>query len=174
VTRVHLPGAPPARRDRAAALTRALVRRRRAAHAVVARGVARQPDQRLERLIGPVVVWALPLALRAGFRPEYAVDFDHEDIEAVIALNLLRRDGRRIDSFDVVIAERRCRIRRHRASGGRPDAALTARVVDLLRMLVAATDPLALASDERLAMTGDTFLLVRFPAMFGQPTRSVV
>jgi hypothetical protein len=44
----------------------------------------------------------------------------------------------------------------------------------MLRMLVAATDPLMLARDKRLVMEGDTFLLVRFPAMFGQPTRAVV
>jgi predicted lipid carrier protein YhbT len=136
--------------------------------------VARQPDRRLERLAGPVMVWTLPLVLRARFRPEYAVDFDHEDIEAVITLNLLRRQGRQIDKFDVMIAQRSCRIRRRRGADSRPDAALTARLADLLRMLVAATDPLALAADERLEMEGDTFLLVRFPAMFGQPTRSVV
>jgi hypothetical protein len=174
VTRVHVPGAPPTGRDRAAATTRALARRRRAAHVAIARFVARQPDRRLELLAGPVVVWALPFVLRARFRPDRAVDFEHEDIEAVIGFNLVRREGRRIDRFDVMIAQRRCRIRRHRAADGGSDAALTARLADLLRMLVAATDPLALASDERLAMVGDTFLLVRFPAMFGQPTRSVV
>lgn len=174
MTRLHVPGAPGTGRDRAAAATRALARRRRAAHAALARFVARQPDRRLERLAGPVVVWALPFVLRASFRPEYAVDFDHQDIDAVITVNLLRSEGRRVDKFDVVIAQQRCRIRRHRGAEGRADAMLTARLADLIRMQMAATDPLTLAADERLSMMGDTFLLVRFPAMFGQPTRSVV
>lgn len=170
----HVPGAPRTPRDRANAAARALRRRKRALHATVARFVARQPDRRLELLAGPIVLWALPLVLRARFRPEYAVDFDRTDIDALIVVELVQGRGRRCDQFEVAIDGRRCRVRRHRGGGPRPDATLTARLADLLRMLVAATDPLALASDGRIVMMGDTFLLVRFPAMFGQPTRSVL
>ena len=55
VTRAYVPGAPPDRRDRAAAARRALARRQRAAvRARVAAFVARQPDRALERPLGPL------------------------------------------------------------------------------------------------------------------------
>jgi SCP-2 sterol transfer family len=174
VTRVHVPGAPPAPRDRAAAAARALGRRKRGLQVALARFVARQPDRRLELLAGPVVVWAMPFVLRAGFRPEYAVDFDRTDIDGCILINLVGDRGGRRDQFEITLDRRRCRVRRRRPGGRRPDATLTVRLADLLRMLATVTDPPRLASEGRLAMTGDTFLLVRFPAMFGQPTRSVL
>jgi SCP-2 sterol transfer family len=174
VTRAYVPGAPPTGRDRAAAARRALARRQRAAIVAVARFVARQPDRHIERLLGLVTVLGLPLVLRLRFRPGYAVDFDGEEIKAMIVVKLLRRDGRQADEFEVMIDRRRCRARRRRGAESRPDAALTMYLADMHRMLVAATDPLMLARDKRLVMEGDTFLLVRFPAMFGQPTRAVV
>jgi hypothetical protein len=174
VTHVHLAGAPPTPRDRMAAAARALGRRKRGLQVAVARFVARQPDRRLELLAGPIVLWMLPFVLRARFRPAYAIDFDQTDIDASILVKLMRDRGRRCDQFEVTIARRRCRVRRHRCEGARSDATLTVRLADLLRMLVAATDPGGLASDGRVAVTGDTFLVVRFPAMFGQPTRSLL
>jgi hypothetical protein len=174
VTRVHVPGAPRTPRDRIDRAARVLRRREHGLRASLARFVARQPDRRLELLLGPIVVWALPLFLWATFRPDYAVDFDLTDIDALILVQLLRDRGCRCDRFDVAIERRRCRVRRHRAGARRPDASLTVRLTDLLRVLAGATDPLALASAERVVMTGDTFLLVRFPAMFRQPTRSVI
>jgi hypothetical protein len=174
VTHVHVPGAPPTRRDRAAAAARALGRRKRRLHAALARFVARQPDRRLERLVGPIVTRMLPFVLRTKFRPAYAVDFDRMDIDACILLNLMRDPGGRRDEFEITLEGRRSRVRRRSPGGRRPDATLTLRLADLVRMLVAATDPLRLASVGRVAMAGDTFLLVRFAAMFGQPTRSVL
>lgn len=175
MTRAYVPGAPPTGRDRAAAARRSLARRQRAAIVAVARVVARQSDRRIERMLGPITVLGLPLVLRLRFQPEYAVDFDGEEIQSMIAVKLLRRDGRQVDEFEVVVDRRRARARhRRRGVGGRPDAVLTLHLADMLRMVVAATDPLVLAGAKRLVMEGDTFLLVRFPAMFGQPTRSVV
>jgi hypothetical protein len=174
VTRAHVPGAPPTGRDRAAAARRALARRQRAAIVAVARVVARQPDRRIERLLGPITMVGLPLVLRARFQRDYAVDFDHEEIDAVIEVNLLRKEGQKVDKFEIMIAQRRCRARRLRGGDSRSDATLTLHLADMLRMVVAATDPLVLAGAQRLVMEGDTFLLVRFPAMFGQPTRAVV
>lgn len=173
VTRVHVPGAPPTPRDRAAAAARALRRRKRRVQAAIAHFVARQPDRLLDLLAGPIVLWAMPLVLRVRFRPEYAVDFDGTDIDAHILVMLMRDQGRRRDQFEITIDQRRCRVRRGSGDGRRPDATLTATFADLLRMLVAAVDPPSLASASRVEMKGDTFLLVRFPAMFGQPTRSV-
>ncbi len=174
MTHVLVPGAPPTRRDRAAAAARALDRRRRRLHAGLARLVARQPDRRLERLAGPAVTRMLPFVLRTKFRPAYAVDFDRTDIDACILLDLMRERGGRRDQFEITLERRRCRVRRRHPGGLRPDATLTVRLADLVRMLVAATDPLRLASVGRVAMAGDTFLLVRFAGMFGQPTRSVL
>lgn len=173
MTRVHVPGAPPTRRERVAALGRAARRRGRTLQAAAARFVARQPDHRLERPIGPLAARVLPLLLRLRFRPEYAVDFDGVDFDAVIQLNLVRDGGRRRDEFEIAIARRRCRVRRRRPGGRRPDATLTGSLADMLRMSAAAVDPLELAGSERFLTSGDGFLLVRFPAMFGQPTRAV-
>jgi hypothetical protein len=174
VTRVYVPGARPTPRDRAAATARSLGRRKRALHVALARFVARQPDRRLELVAGPVVLWALPLVLWARFRPAYAVDFDMMDIDGSILLRIVGAPGGRRDQFEITLGGRRCRVRRRRAGGRRPDATLTLRLADLVRLQVAAADPLGLASVGRVAMAGDTFLVVRFAAMFGQPTRSVI
>jgi len=174
VTRVYVPGAPPTPRDRAAAAARGLRRRTRALHVALARFVARQPDRRLELLAGPIIVPAMPFVLRASFRPAYAVDFDMTDIGACILINLMRDRGGRRDQFEITLERRRCRVRRGRTGGRRPDATLTVRLADLVRLQVAAADPLGLASVGRVAMTGDTFLAARFAAMFAQPTRAVV
>ncbi len=174
MTRVYVPGAPPTPADRVAAVARALDRRRRGLQVALARFVARQPDRRLELLAGPIVSWTLPFVLWARFRPAYAVDFDLTDIDASILVQLVRDRGGRCDQFEITIARRRCRVRRDRAGGARCDATLTVQLTDLLRMLVAATDPGELASAGRVALKGDTFLAVRFPAMFGQPTRALL
>jgi hypothetical protein len=174
VTRVYVPGARPTPRDRGAAAARALGRRKRGLQVAVARFAARQPDRRLELLAGPIVLWALPFVLRAGFQPAYAVDFDMMDIDGSILLRIVGDPGGRRDQFEITLDRRRCRVRRRRPGGRQPDATLTVRLADLLRMLLGATGPLELASAQRLVTTGDSFLLVRFPAMFGQPTRSVL
>lgn len=174
MTRVYVPGAPPTARDRVAAASRALRRRKRGLQAAAARFVASQPDRRLERPIGPIAVWALPFVLRVRFRPEYAVDFDGADINATILLNLMRNGGRHRDQFEIVIEQRGCRVRRRRGAGRHSDATVTGSLADLLRMSAAAVDPLELAGSKRFLTAGDAFLVGRFPAMFGQPTRPVV
>ena len=175
MSRAYVPGAPPTARDRAASAGRALHRRKRALQMAMARVVAGRTDRQLERApIGPIVIWALPLLLRAQFRPEYAVDLDGNDIDGTILLNLLRDGGRRRDQFEVALERRRCRVRRQSGGTRRPDATLTIGLADLLRMAAAATDALALVPAGRVAISGDTFLVARFPPMFRQPTRSVI
>ena len=175
MSQAYVAGAPRTARDHVAAARRALHRRKRALHAALARSVARLTSRQLERPpIGPIVIWTLPLALRAQFRSDYAVDFDGNEIDATILLNVLRDGGRRRDQFEVVIERRRCRVRRHPGGGRRPDGTLTVALADLLRMSAAAADPLMLVGQGRIAITGDTFLVVRFPAMFRQPTRPVI
>jgi hypothetical protein len=139
----------------------------------MARAVARLGDRTLERApLGPLFVAGLPLALRAGFRPQYAVDFDGSPFDATIQLTVVRGNGRR-DSFDIVLRERRCRVHRHRPGARPPAGTLTIGLADLIRMATAAADPTVLAGEGRVEITGDTFLLVRFPAMFSQPTKGL-
>jgi hypothetical protein len=172
---VYVPGAPPSARDRADAAKRSLRRRERGLRQAVARFVARRTDHQLERApVGPLVVWALPFALRAQFRPDCAVDFDGSDIDTLMLLSLERDGGRRRYRFEIRIAEGRCRVRRRREGGPRPDATLTGSLADLIRMASASVHPLALIAEERFSMAGDTSVLVRFPAMFRQPTSSVI
>lgn len=179
MSQAYVPGAPRTARDRAAATRRTLHRRKRGAETALARFVAARSDRQLERFPGPLVVATTPLALRAQFRPEYAVDLDGNDIDAVILLTVLRDGGQRRDEFEVAIARRRCRVRRRRVSGvaggrRRPDGTLTLALADLIRMQVAGADPLKLSAQGRVSITGDTFLVIRFPGMFRTPTRGLV
>ena len=172
----YVPGAPPTARQRAAAARRAMRRRVRTVHAALARVVARLSDRQLERApLGPLVAWSLPFVLRLQFRPEYSVDLDGTDIEATMLLNLRRDGDRRCDRFEIAIRRRRCRIRRLRGEpAGRPDATLNLVLSDVMRVSVGAVDPLELVSNGRSSISGDTFLAVRVPGMFRQPTRAVI
>ncbi len=175
MSRVLVPGERRTARDRAALATRAAHRRKRAAQTAVARFVAGRTDRQLERApVGPAFLAALPLALRAQFQPDYAVDFDGKPINALLVLTVLRDGGRRRDPFAIEIRERRCRVRRHHGGGRRPDGTLTLALADLIRMATAAADPHELTGAGRLAVSGDTFLVVRFPGMFRQPTESLL
>lgn len=171
----YVPGAPPTARDRVDAAKRALRHRKRAAQVALARSAAAKSDEELESLpIAPLFLKMLPFALRAQFRPDYAVDFDGNDIDAMLLLDVLRDGGRRSDQFEVVIENRRCRVHRRDGDGRRPDTTLAISLADLIRSAAAATDPNDLASTGRAAISGDTFLAVRFPAMFRQTTKAVI
>lgn len=175
MSRAYVPGAPRTARDRAVAARRALRRRKRAVHAAVARFVARRTSRQLERApIGPILVRTLPFALRAQFRPDYAVDLDGNDIDATILVTVVRNGGRRRDQFEVAIERRRCRIRRPRGGGRRPDATFTVALADMIRGFTGATAPHLLGADGRVETSGDTFLLARIPGMFRQPTRPAI
>ena len=175
MSRVYVPGAPRTARDRTAAAGHALRRRKRGLQAAVARFVARRTTRQLEGApIGPIFLWALPFALKARFRPDATVDFDGSDIDATILLNILRDAGRRRDQFEIAISGRRCRVRRHRGDGRRPDGTLTVALADVIRLSMAAVDTFTLLAESRAVVTGDAFLVARFPGMFRQPTRSLV
>lgn len=176
MSRPYVPGAPLPARDHAAASGRALRRRTRALWATVARVLAALPDRHLERPpIGPLVLLTLPYALRILFRPAYAVDFDGGELRGTILLAVTRDGGARSDRFEIVIKGRRCRVRRRRRGHDqRADGTLTVALADLIRTTTAAVDPHSLAASGRVLITGDTFLVVRFPALFRQPSRAVV
>jgi hypothetical protein len=161
-------------RDRAAALLRMLDRHKRAAQASSARFVLSRSDRQLERApVGPCFLAMLPLALRAQFRREYAIDERGRDIDATIVLEIERDAGKRRIGFEIVLAGQRCRIRRARG-GVRADGTLKMSLADMIRMAAGAEETSALLSEGRVVASGDPFLLYRFPAMFRQPTRGYI
>jgi hypothetical protein len=143
--------------------------------AALARFVAARTDRQLERPpLAQLLLASLPLTLRAQFRPAYAVDFDGNDLDAMIVVTILRDGGRRRDAFEIELERRRCRVRRSRGGSRRPDATMTLALADLVRMATAAADIHQLTAERRITVTGETFLVARFPGMFRQPTEALI
>lgn len=176
MNRPYVAGRGGSVRDRVATARRWLYRRKRAAQAAGARFVLAREDRQLEGPpVGPVFLAVLPLALRAQFRREYAIDEDGRDIDATIVLDVARDGGRRRDRFEIVLASQRCRVRRVRRGGDpRADGTLRLSLADMLRMAAGASETSVLLSEGRVVASGDPFLLYRFPAMFRQPTRAYI
>jgi predicted lipid carrier protein YhbT len=175
MSRTYIPGAPPGPRARAGRAARAARRHALALRTAIARFVAARTDRELARPpLAQLLLASLPLTLRAQFRPEYAVDFDGNDLDAMILVMILRDGGRRGDAFEIELQRRRCRVRRRRDGGRRPDATMTLSLPDLVRMATAATDIHLLTAERRITVTGDTFLMARFPGMFRQPTEGLI
>ena len=173
MARVYVAGAPRTRRDKLEAVLRTLRRRQHSGHAAFARFVAARSDRQLEKAAGAMFLMGLPVVLKLKFRPEYAVDHDGQDIDALILLVVTRDEGRRRDEFAIELANRKCRISRY--DGRRkPDGTLTAGVATMIRMATASAETSVLISDGKVTASGDPFLLYRFPAMFRQPTRAVI
>lgn len=174
MSRTYVAGAPRTRADRVAAAKRALHRRKRAGEAAFARFVSKRTDEQLEGApVGPVFLALTPYVLRAHFQPECSIDHDGRDIDALILLDITRDGGERRDQLEIVLKDQKCRIRRHDGSR-KPDGTLTTSLADMIRMATAAAETSVLISEGRVVVSGDAFLVYRFPAMFKQPTRPAI
>ena len=116
------------------------------------------------RLVRKVLVRAMVLALPRKFQKSIG-----GDVDGVIELRLADPAGGEPDRIQVTIRNGRCHTRR--GGDARPDATATMRIVDLIRLAAAAADAGWLMHDGKITLSGDPMLFIRFPAMFGLPTR---
>jgi hypothetical protein len=137
----------------------------------LARIVAGLSDDQLAPLErGPLrrlVIATLPLSLRLLFRRRRA-----HDVDGVIELRLLDPAGGDPDCVAVAVRHGRCAARGRPAP--RPTATLTVGIGDLVRMATGAVSSPSLVQAGRLRLMGDVFLVMRFPSLFGLPTRPLV
>jgi hypothetical protein len=143
----------PTGRDVAATLARRAVRRGDARISTVDRGPARR-----------VLLAALPRALARRFDAEAAGDLD-----TTLALVIRGEDGRAPDRLTVVIANRRCDIRRD--AGAPAKASITVGAADIVRLATGAVAWPSLLEGGRLELGGNPFAALRFPALFRLPPR---
>lgn len=135
-----------------------------------ARFLLSRNDDEIERHVAArMFLRGLPSSLRMKFRSADAV-VDGEDLTAVIAMTIVVGDEPH--HLEISIAQRRCMIRR--AEARRPDVSMRLRLSDLIRMSSGAVTGPLLMADGRMAVSGDPFLLARFPGLFGLTTRSVL
>jgi hypothetical protein len=139
----------------------ALARHARA-RSVLSRGGARVA--KLERRAVPhrVLLRALPLAIVRRFDPHAA-----GELEATFELRIRDPAGAEPDRFELSVTGGQCSVR--------PSAAHTAGAVvlvggdDLIRLISGAVSWPQLLSSGRLELSGDPFLVLRFPTLFRLP-----
>lgn len=136
-----------------------------------ARSALNCADDLLERRVSSrLFLSALPLAFRMKFRGREAV-VDGVSLTAVVAMEIRCGDGI-LRTLEFEIDSRRCTIRK--AAGKPPDAAMSMRLADLIRMARGAVDGPLLMAAGRMAVSGDAFLLARFPGLFGLTTKPLL
>jgi hypothetical protein len=138
----------------------------------LARVIANRSDQWLERWPGPVFRETLPLSLRMQYQGTKAVTLDGNPLKANIGVTVSSSLGRLDYPLDIQIEGRRCRIR-HRQPRG-PDSTMRVSLANMIRMASGAAESSILMSQGSIEVSGDAFLLARFPALFGLPTRPVL
>lgn len=112
----------------------------------------------------------LPVVLRRKFRRKNAV-VEGEDLTALIEMEI-RCDGGNAVALAISVHQRRCTIRKFPAEEA--DATMSLRLADLIRMVSGAVDGPMLMADGRMEVSGDPFLLARFPGLFGLRTRPLL
>lgn len=136
-----------------------------------ARFVLRCSDEKLERHIASrMFLRGLPFALQRKFRGKDAV-VEGEDVTALIEMEIRHGEDARVP-LAISIHRRRCTIRKMPVSN--PDVAMSLRLADLIRMVSGAVDGPMLMAEGRMKVSGDPFLLARFPGLFGLRTRSLL
>ena len=123
--------------------------------------------ERLARLDGRplphrLLLRAMPLALARQFDPAAA-----RDLDAVFELRVRDPHGAPPTRFELRIADSRCQAR----PGGAPDPQVTATIgaADMIRLASGGVGWPELLANGRLELTGDPFLGLRFPMLFGLP-----
>ncbi|MGH3682877.1 MAG: SCP2 sterol-binding domain-containing protein, partial [Natronosporangium sp.] len=123
-------------------------------------GLSESQIARLERgLPRRALLWLAAAGLLLRFNPAEA-----GDLAATLELRLLRPDGGDPDPVAIVIANGRCRVRRHAAA--KPDASCAVSIGDLIRLTTGATKLHILWLSGDLVTSGDTDLFLRFPSLF--------
>jgi hypothetical protein len=87
------------------------------------------------------------------------------ELEAVIELRVTDSDRRRGARFAIVVGGGRCEVRRRPAPESGAQVSIPA--LDAVRLLAGAEPWPALLADGRLTLSGEPFLALRFPTLFG-------
>ncbi len=114
----------------------------------------------LSELSRRAVLLAVPAGVERSFDASTA-----GDLEATLELQITDGTGTRGARFEVAIAGGRCEVRR------RPAPAATVRISlaadDAVRLLTGRAAWPKLIAERRLRLSGDPFLAIRFPMLFG-------
>jgi alkyl sulfatase BDS1-like metallo-beta-lactamase superfamily hydrolase len=103
-----------------------------------------------------LVVLLIPLGMSLRFRPEAAGGLD-----AVLELRVSGTSAR----FAVSVADRRLRVERRAAPEAGAGVSISAG--DIVRLVTGVVRWPALLAGKRLELSGDPFLALRFPKLFG-------
>lgn len=106
------------------------------------------------------ILRAVPLALQRRFDPVAAGPLD-----AVIELRMTDAGGRRGARFAIVVVGGRCVVERRAAPEAGARVSIPA--FDAVALLAGQAQWPALLAAGRLTMTGEPFLALRFPTLFG-------
>ena len=132
--------------------------------AEVYESIARMDDDEFERLMAdpderPRIISAMVDHMVTLFRPDQA-----EGIDAVIHVKLWDKPGGGYDHFELVIADRTCRI--SEPPEREPDLTLKVRPTDLRKLITGESGPRRLALKGRLRVLGDLGLGMKLPELF--------
>jgi hypothetical protein len=107
-----------------------------------------------------VLVRAVPAGLGRRFDPVAA-----GDLEGVLELRVTDASRTRGTRFAVIVAGGRCVVQRRPAPEARAGVSIPA--LDAVRLLTGFEEWPALLADGRLTLSGEPFLALRFPTLFG-------
>lgn len=132
---------------------------------------------RLERGLPRVLILAvLPRLMPRMFQPSATRVLGGEPLSGTMQLNLVRAGFGRPDPFTVAFDSDGCTVTRGWAS--RPDACVDIGLADMVRLGSGAVDPGKFLADGisagSISLTGDPFLMLAFPNLFGLANRKLI
>ena len=132
--------------------------------AAIYAAIAEMDDDEFDQLMvdpekRPRVIGAMVDHMVTLFRPDHA-----EGIDAVIHVKLWDKPGGGYDHFELLIADRNCRI--SEPPEREPDLTLKVRPGDLRKLVTGESGPRRLALKGRLRVLGDLGLGMKLPELF--------
>jgi hypothetical protein len=117
-------------------------------------------SQALSELSRRAIQRAVPQGIERCFDPHAA-----GDLEATLELRITDATGARGARYEITIAGGRCTVQRRPA----PSATLRVAIAadDAVRLLARRVPWPTLLAERRLTLSGDPFLAIRFPMLFG-------
>jgi len=106
------------------------------------------------------ILRAVPLGLERRFDPVAA-----GDLEAVLELRVTDSEATRGARFAIIVAGGRCQVQRRPAPEAGAQMSIPA--FDAVRLLAGTEQWPALLAAGRLSLSGEPFLALRFPTLFG-------
>ena len=112
-----------------------------------------------------LILRAIPQAMKVMFDPSQA-----DGLDCVLELRVTDATGGDPTPFTITISGGACQIKRGAATD--PGAGATLRADDMIRLASGAVGWPELLATERLGMSGDVFLAIRFPRLFALPVHA--